>query len=219
MDGSQFDRWTRRRFGLAAGGILATLFGATTPRAEARKTRRKKRCAKLGYACRSDSKRKCCKGLTCDLADLDSGAVTVCCRSEGRSCQTPEDCCRDFVCPNGLCELPSSDHALKANFATVDPTDMLERVRDLRISTWNYTFDDPSIRHIRPMAQDFAAAFGVGADDRHIHPIDAQGVALAAIQGLGNEIESLRAGNARLAARLRELETRLMSTTQRREFA
>jgi hypothetical protein len=35
-----------------------------------------------------------------------------------------------------------------------------------------------------PMAQDFRAAFGVGEDDRHISTVDAEGVALAAIQGL-----------------------------------
>jgi hypothetical protein len=34
------------------------------------------------------------------------------------------------------------------------------------------------------MAQDFAALFGVGEDDKHIHPVDAQGVAFASIQAL-----------------------------------
>ncbi len=34
------------------------------------------------------------------------------------------------------------------------------------------------------MAQDFHAAFGVGEDERHISTVDADGVALAAIQGL-----------------------------------
>jgi len=34
------------------------------------------------------------------------------------------------------------------------------------------------------MAQDFYAAFGVGEDDKHISTVDADGVALAAIQGL-----------------------------------
>jgi hypothetical protein len=72
--------------------------------------------------------------------------------------------------------------------------------------TWNYTSDDPVIRHIGPIAQDFVALFGVGADDRHIHPLDGQGVALAALQGLLAEIEMLRAENARLAARLDGLE-------------
>src|SRR5688500_17070776 len=83
---------------------------------------------------------------------------------------------------------------------------MVQRVRELPISTWNYTSDDPAIRHIGPMAQDFAALFGVGADDRHIHPIDGQGVALAAIQGLAAELEALREENARLDLRLQGLE-------------
>jgi hypothetical protein len=83
---------------------------------------------------------------------------------------------------------------------------MLQRVRNLPISTWNYTSDEASVRHIGPMAQDFAAAFGVGADDRHIHPIDGQGVALAAIQGLLTQVEEMGQENARLAARIAALE-------------
>ncbi len=35
-----------------------------------------------------------------------------------------------------------------------------------------------------PMAQDFHAAFGLGEDERYISSVDADGVALAAIQGL-----------------------------------
>ena len=34
------------------------------------------------------------------------------------------------------------------------------------------------------MAQDFRRAFGMGQDDKHISTVDADGVALAAIQGL-----------------------------------
>jgi hypothetical protein len=56
------------------------------------------------------------------------------------------------------------------------------------------------------MAQDFAATFGVGVDDRHIHPLDGQGVALAAIQGLIAELDALREENARLAARVAAIE-------------
>jgi hypothetical protein len=52
------------------------------------------------------------------------------------------------------------------------------------------------------MAQDFAAAFGLGADDRHIFPLDAGGVALAAIQGLHALIQTQ---DARLRALEREL--------------
>ena len=48
MDGSRFDAWTRRRFGLAAGGAIGSLLGlqiAGSDDAEAKK--RKKRCRKL----------------------------------------------------------------------------------------------------------------------------------------------------------------------------
>ena len=101
---------------------------------------------------------------------------------------------------------PPSDRNLKTNIASIDPVDMLERVRALPITTWNYISDDVSIRHIGPMAQDFAALFAVGADDRHIHSIDGQGVALAAIQGLWSELAQVREENAHLAARLERLE-------------
>jgi cell division protein FtsB len=56
------------------------------------------------------------------------------------------------------------------------------------------------------MAQDFAAAFNVGDDDRRIHVVDGQGVALAAIQGLTQELRALQAENAALAARVADLE-------------
>ncbi len=39
------------------------------------------------------------------------------------------------------------------------------------------------------MAQDFASAFGVGEDDRHINMVDAFGVTLASIQALNEKIE------------------------------
>ena len=39
------------------------------------------------------------------------------------------------------------------------------------------------------MAQDFYAAFNVGPDDKHIATVDADGVTLAAIQGLNQKLE------------------------------
>ena len=45
------------------------------------------------------------------------------------------------------------------------------------------------MRHIGPMAQDFYAAFGVGGDDTSISTVDADGVSLAAIQGLYQMIQ------------------------------
>jgi hypothetical protein len=43
-------------------------------------------------------------------------------------------------------------------------------------------------------------------DDKHISMVDADGVALAAIQGLNQKLEEARAENAELKARLDKLE-------------
>jgi hypothetical protein len=207
MDESRFDAWTRRRFGATVSGALTALISlAGVNDSEAKKKRKKKkRCRKLGKTC--GGKRKCCGSLPCETIDGLSGKR--CCHQSGESCSGEEDCCGFLFCNSGsgLCDVPDSDRAVKANFGSVDPADMLGRVRALPISTWNYSSDDSAIRHIGPMAQDFAASFGVGADDRHIHPIDGQGVALAAIQGLADLIGELREENTRLAARIAALES------------
>ncbi len=108
---------------------------------------------------------------------------------------------------------PASDRDLKTNLETVDGQAVLERLAQVPITTWSYKSQDPAIRHIGPMAQDFYAAFGVGEDDRHITTIDADGVALAAIQGLYAEnralkaqVEALQQENADIEARLSALE-------------
>ena len=77
-----------------------------------------------------------------------------------------------------------SDKNSKANFTPIDGRTVMEKLARIPISTWNYKTQDEAIRHIGPMAQDFAAAFNVGEDDKHITTIDADGVSLAALQGL-----------------------------------
>jgi hypothetical protein len=91
-----------------------------------------------------------------------------------------------------------SDRNTKENFTPADARQILDGVAALPISTWNYRSQEPTVRHIGPVAQDFAAAFGVGEDEKHITTIDESGVALAAIQGL----------NAKLEEKVRENETR-----------
>ena len=102
-----------------------------------------------------------------------------------------------------------SDRNLKENFAPVDSREILEKVAVLPISGWNYKRNKDS-RHIGPMAQDFRAAFGLGSEDTSICTVDADGVALMAIQGLNQKVETdnaaLRAENAELRARLEKLE-------------
>ncbi len=75
----------------------------------------------------------------------------------------------------------ASDRAMKTNVARIDEADVLDKVATLPITTWSYV-SERGVRHVGPMAQDFYAAFGVGADDRHITSIDEDGVALAAIK-------------------------------------
>jgi uncharacterized coiled-coil protein SlyX len=77
-----------------------------------------------------------------------------------------------------------SDRNAKENFVSVDGGQVLEKIAAIPISTWNYKSEDRSIRHMGPMAQDLHAAFGLGDSDKSIATIDADGVALAAIQGL-----------------------------------
>jgi hypothetical protein len=95
---------------------------------------------------------------------------------------------------------PPSDRNLKENFKPVDAREVLEKVASIPISRWNF-IGDAGTPHIGPMAQDFHAAFGTGTDDRHIATVDADGVALAAIQGLNEKLtEALTAKETEIAA-------------------
>ncbi len=95
-----------------------------------------------------------------------------------------EDLTQQVPQPSGSGGPVPSDRNIKEAFAKIDPQIILARVAALPITSWNYKSQDAAIRHIGPMAQDFAAAFAVGEDDRHINMVDASGVALAAIQAL-----------------------------------
>ncbi len=101
-----------------------------------------------------------------------------------------------------------SDRNLKENVRSIDSEGLLEKLSQIPISEWNYTSQNESVRHIGPMAQDFRAAFGLGSDDKHISTIDADGIALAAIQALHaktKEIDVLRTQIAELKAQMQSL--------------
>lgn len=91
----------------------------------------------------------------------------------------------------------------------------MARLRQLPIQRWSYRAEDPSISHVGPTAQDFYAAFGLGDDERAIGSVDADGIALAAVQALevrtskqAAELESLKAENKELCKRLDALDSR-----------
>jgi hypothetical protein len=99
-----------------------------------------------------------------------------------------------------------SDRGVKTNVTPLDRLQILTLLAELPISSWSYTSQDPAIRHAGPMAQDFYAAFGLGEDERHISAVDADGVALAAIQGLYQVMREQEAQIAALEARVLALE-------------
>lgn len=99
-----------------------------------------------------------------------------------------------------------SDRNAKENFEPVNPRAVLDKVAALPVSTWNYKSQTNGVRHIGPMAQDFKAAFAVGGSDTGITTIDADGVALAAIQGLNQKLEEKDAEIRELKRRLTRLE-------------
>ena len=108
----------------------------------------------------------------------------------------------------------ASDRNLKDGFRPVDATSVLARVAALPIATWHYLSEGADLRHIGPTAQDFHAAFGVGYNDTTIATVDADGVALAAIQALAKQNAELRMSNAELKTRTDALEARLRALEQ-----
>ena len=84
----------------------------------------------------------------------------------------------------------TSDRAAKENFAGISASEILNRVLSLPVTRWNFKTESDK-EHIGPMAQDFHAAFGLnGPDDKHISLVDEGGIALAAIQGLDQKLET-----------------------------
>jgi hypothetical protein len=107
-----------------------------------------------------------------------------------------------------------SDKSKKENFKAIDAEEVLQKVRDLSVTSWNYIGHDPGVRHYGPVAQDFFAAFGndglgtIGSPTT-ITSTDLDGVLLLAVQALEKrmaELATVKAENADLKARLEKLE-------------
>ncbi|MGA2247109.1 MAG: tail fiber domain-containing protein [Verrucomicrobiota bacterium] len=116
------------------------------------------------------------------------------------------------VIANGV--LLTSDRNAKENFAFVDSRVVLAKVASLPVTEWNYKSDSRTVQHIGPMAQDFQAAFQLGADDKHISVVDESGVALAAIQGLNQKLNEKDAEIQELKQRVEALEKLVLRQEQ-----
>jgi len=83
----------------------------------------------------------------------------------------------------------TSARARKTAVEPVDPGAVLSGVESLSVSTWEFERDEDDTRHVGPMAGEFNETFEVGDGDGHISSVDADGVALAAIQGLSDGLD------------------------------
>ena len=100
----------------------------------------------------------------------------------------------------------NSDKTQKENFQPVDREEVLGKIRDFELSSWNFIGHDPKkFRHYGPMAQDFYAAFGhdgVGqiGTKTTINSGDLAGILMIAVQALEKRTAELKQKEAQLAA-------------------
>ena len=104
---------------------------------------------------------------------------------------------------NGGAWVNGSSRNFKHAFEAIDTRAVLDALLDLPITRWRYHGED-AVQHLGPVAEEFRAAFGLGHDEKYIGTVDADGVALAAIQGLNAKLEAenteLRQRDAQRAA-------------------
>lgn len=115
MDDSRFDAWTRRRFGLAAGGAAAALLGRAlllpSPAGARKKSRKKLElnsfgCVDVGKPCRGRDV-KCCSGI-CQGKKPKKGEKdrSRCVAHHVLGCEADEDFCAGVIVmcgTNGTC--------------------------------------------------------------------------------------------------------------------
>jgi hypothetical protein len=132
-----------------------------------------------------------------------------------------------YVAPNGRVGIgtptPGSSLAVAGSLAqqidpaalqavqAVDSAQLLASLTKLPLNSWAYNAD-PSLRHLGPTAQDFNAAFGLGAKDGYVAPADLSGVALAASKALAVSDQAQTKALQADAAKLQSHETRLQAT-------
>lgn len=114
-----------------------------------------------------------------------------------------------------------SDANQKTGMQVVDGKRILNRLAGLPLYTWRYKGQDVGVSHIGPTAQDFFAAFGFGEHDTHISAIDADGIALSAIQALTKELDArtaeltaVKIENKQMQDRLDLLEQRILQVVE-----
>ena len=93
--------------------------------------------------------------------------------------------------PGGNVWYSVSDRKKKENFQDVDPELLIGKLSEIPIQSWNYKSQNPAIRHIGIVAQDFYQNFGYGDNDTTLAWIDVAGVNMAVIKGLISRTDTL----------------------------
>jgi len=119
------------------------------------------------------------------------------------------------VLPGGNAWVAMCDENRKENFEPLDGEHILQKIKEMKFSSWNYKTQDPTKhRHYGIMAQDFYKAFGndkygkIG-NDSTVNPIDMIGIDMAAIQALEKRTAQLTEENMLLKNEMNELKRRL----------
>lgn len=106
----------------------------------------------------------------------------------------------DLVGSLGGAALAASSVHVKKDFEEVDCNEALERLSELDVKRWRYKWEQGGSKHIGPMAEDFAEAFGTPTGEEYGHKIRSidllsmLGVSFAAIKALKQRVEELESG-------------------------
>ena len=100
-----------------------------------------------------------------------------------------------------------SDAAMKENFRDLAAEDVLAKLAAMPIREWNYKSQEAAIRHVGPTAQDFHAAFALGEDPLRINTVDADGIALRAVQALEARTTELMRRDSERSREIAELQS------------
>jgi len=98
-----------------------------------------------------------------------------------------------YMNTGGTSWISVSDRNMKENFEEIDGEDILDKVKNLSITKWNYIGNDDNVKYIGPMAQDFHSAFKLGGSDSlGISTLAFDGINLAAIKALTYRTEKIK---------------------------
>lgn len=121
------------------------------------------------------------------------------------------------------CNLPAgsgvfnctSSKFTKENFAPAG--DVLNKLRNIPVTSWNYVSEGQKVRHLGPMAEDFFAQFGLGTGNTSIGVQDLAGVSIAAVKELDEQLQEKQAEIEKLQGEIKTLRSNQTELEKRLE--